>query len=223
MAVAQATITCRQCGRQFEWRKKCYNRKDANREEEWAKGNISQCPDCWHKEQAAIKKKEEKERSEAFAIELEKYQLPPLTGTEKQVEWATIIRNNSVGKAVKQEPTELFWVMVRLQTEAKWWIDHRNKTADLYGLVLLLNAAYEKQEEEKRITEKIREIKKPSVPDVLKEHRWNHKIYGKAGNYCIYPDGEKIMITDGQAEEIKEYLAAEEDYRKKVDEIKCQS
>ena len=36
----------------------------------------------------------------------------------------------------------------------------------------------------------------------------------------IYPNGDKKLITDEQAEEIKNYLTLKEEYRKKVDEIK---
>lgn len=45
-------------------------------------------------------------------------------------------------------------------------------------------------------------------------------IYGKEGNYSIYPDSEKVMITDEQAAEIREYLKQKEKYKKKVEEIK---
>lgn len=67
---------------------------------------------------------------------------------------------------------------------------------------------------------KIAEIIKPSAPKILKGHKWNQKIYGKTGNYSIYPDGEKVIITDEQALEIEEYLKLKEEYRKKVEEIK---
>jgi hypothetical protein len=82
--------------------------------------------------------------------------------------------------------------------------------------------AIEKQKEWEDKKERISEIQRPSVPEVLAGHKWNQKIYGKAGNYSIYPDGDKVMITDEQAKEIKTYLAAKEDYQKKVEEIRCQ-
>lgn len=72
--------------------------------------------------------------------------------------------------------------------------------------------------EEKHL--KIAGIPKPVAPDVLRGHRWNQKIYGKEGNYSIYPDSEKVMITDEQAAEIREYLKQKEEYKKKVEEIK---
>lgn len=80
--------------------------------------------------------------------------------------------------------------------------------------------AVDKQKEWKENQDKIATIQKPAVPEVLKGHKWNQKIYGKSGNYSIYPDGEKVFITDEQAEEIKIYLVAKEEYKKRVEEIK---
>ena len=80
--------------------------------------------------------------------------------------------------------------------------------------------ALEKQKEWREKKDKIAKIEKPSCPPVIKGHKWNQKIYGKSGNYSIYPDGEKVSITDEEAEEIKLYLAAKEEYKKKVEEVK---
>ena len=74
--------------------------------------------------------------------------------------------------------------------------------------------ALEKQKEWREKKDKIAEIEKPSCPSVLKGHKWNQKIYGKSGNYSIYPDGEKVSITDEEAEEIKLYLVAKAEYKK---------
>ena len=80
--------------------------------------------------------------------------------------------------------------------------------------------ALEKQKEWREKKDKIAKIEKPSCPPVIKGHKWNQKIYGKSGNYSIYPDGEKVSITDEEAEEIKAYLTAKEEYKKKVEEVK---
>ena len=80
--------------------------------------------------------------------------------------------------------------------------------------------AIDKQKEWNERNEKIKSIEKPAAPDLLKGHRWNQKIYGKAGNYSIYPDGNKVSITDEQADEIRDYLKLKEKYNKKVEEIK---
>lgn len=90
------------------------------------------------------------------------------------------------------------------------------------GLFAMVNykIALDLQKEWKEKRDKVAEIEKPDVPSVLKGHKWNQKIYGKAGNYSVYPDGQKVLITDEQAEEIKEYLKQKEEYKKKVDEVK---
>ena len=80
--------------------------------------------------------------------------------------------------------------------------------------------ALEKQKEWREKKDKIAKIEKPSCPPVIKGHKWNQKIYGKSGNYSIYPDGEKVSITDEEAEEIKLYLVAKAEYKKKVEEVK---
>ena len=80
--------------------------------------------------------------------------------------------------------------------------------------------AINKQKEWQEKQDKISNIEKPNAPSVLIGHKWNQKIYGKPGNYCIYPDGSKTPITDEEAEEIKLYLVAKEEYKKKVEEIK---
>ena len=67
--------------------------------------------------------------------------------------------------------------------------------------------------------DEINAIEKPIVPEVLKGRKWNQKIYGKSGNYSIYPNGEKTFITDEQAEEIKNYLELKEEYRKKIESV----
>lgn len=68
--------------------------------------------------------------------------------------------------------------------------------------------------------DQINQIQKPTVPEKLKECRWNQKVYGKSGNYSIYPNGDKVLLTDEEAEEIKNYLILKEEYKNKVEEIK---
>ena len=80
--------------------------------------------------------------------------------------------------------------------------------------------AINKQKEWQQKQDKISNIEKPKAPSVLIGHKWNQKIYGKSGNYSIYPDGNKTPITDEEAEEIKNYLVKKEEYKKKVEEIK---
>jgi hypothetical protein len=79
--------------------------------------------------------------------------------------------------------------------------------------------AIEKQKKWKEKQARIAEIEKPPVPEIIKGHRWNQKIYGKDGNHSIYPDGQRVMITDEQANELNKYVAARTEYNAKIDEI----
>ena len=45
---------------------------------------------------------------------------------------------------------------------------------------------------------------KPQKPEII-IGKWNHKIYGKTGNYSIYVNDVKINIADNIASEIKKY------------------
>ena len=80
--------------------------------------------------------------------------------------------------------------------------------------------AVERQKKWKEKEDKIESIEKPEVPDILAGHRWNYNIYGRKGNYSIYIDNEKISISDQKAEEIKDYIIKNEEYKKRIEEIK---
>ena len=79
--------------------------------------------------------------------------------------------------------------------------------------------ACEKQKAWKTKNEMIKTVKKPDVPKIIANQRWNNKVYGRTKNYSIYINGEKINITDEQAEDLKRYAVEKEEYTKKVDAI----
>lgn len=76
--------------------------------------------------------------------------------------------------------------------------------------------ALDKQKEWQLKKERINAIKKPEVPAIIADKQWNQKVYGKAGNYSIYLDGEKNVITDEMADEIKDYLEKKEVYEAEI-------
>lgn len=81
MARAKITLTCCDCGENFEHIKFCNNRRDADSYEAWAKENVTQCPTCYRKAQLAKK--------------LEGLDLPEITGgTEKQIAYARKLRDS---------------------------------------------------------------------------------------------------------------------------------
>lgn len=89
-----------------------------------------------------------------------------------------------------------------------------------YTQVDLIAFAQEKGKKDK-IEAKKAEMAKPKVPAKIAGKRWNGNIYGKKGNYSIYPDNEKVYITDEEAEELNNYLAAKEEYKKAITKIEA--
>lgn len=86
---------------------------------------------------------------------------------------------------------------------------------------LIKSGEYElTKKKEKELEERVKAIEKPHVPEVLKGHIWNQKIYGKKGSYTVYPDSVKTKISDEEAEEIRQYLEKKEEYKKRIEEIK---
>lgn len=79
--------------------------------------------------------------------------------------------------------------------------------------------ALEKQKEWKELSEKRAAIPKPQVPEILKGHSWNKKIYGRIGNKSVYLDGEKVKISDDQAACIEAYLEERDEYKKLLSQI----
>lgn len=127
MAMARVTITCSRCGKEFEIKKKCWNRNDANSFVEWAENNIDLCRDC------------ERELEYQQAAE-ETKDLPNLDGTEKQVRWATVIR----AKFGKMYPDfDKFLIDYKFicnhQVKAAWWIDNQSDIVTAFGKVLREN------------------------------------------------------------------------------------
>ena len=168
------------------------------------------CPECFKK---AKQEKMEKEREEAAAKSKE-MELPELTGTEKQIVWANVIRvrvikeyeekiesyyEHTKEKKEKGLPIdgyiyrhlqikegdfiESFNYALKILTDARFWIDNREK------LSILLDVAKIGQEE----------IKKNDIPEEVKNELEEEKIKltvrpenGKEGVAVI----EKIKYTN---------------------------
>lgn len=144
MAKATATCTCCECGKSFTASRILATRAQANNWEAWAKSNIIQCDDCRTKEREAQKAAENAKAAEA----VQEFELPELTGTEKQIAWANTIRvrffeeyckvqermkkftAEQMGKC-KSEIEKLDRVAEYLfssKTTASFWIDQRDTT-----------------------------------------------------------------------------------------------
>lgn len=157
MARAIANCKCKVCGAEFQKIKyNCWNRTDANNWVDYAEGHYETCDEC--------KRKERQEEAKKSAEELtERLQLPELSGTEKQVEWAKSIRVGffrACEDYIKlQEQTSKKYrdcealEMVREKmpvlashSEARFWIDERN--TDLFELLSRVKPEEPKKAEE---------------------------------------------------------------------------
>lgn len=58
------------------------------------------------------------------------------------------------------------------------------------------------------------------VPPELIDGNWNGKVYGTARNYSIYLDGERIPISNEEADEIKNYLEKLQEYQEEKARIR---
>lgn len=116
-----------------------------SKDREWKKENAFSmlCPECREKARQQERDIANKKAAEAAA----EMGLPKLTGTEKQVAWATTIRNdliNAVREALHENPDRkitvaeskiidindwghAFDVLVTEKTTAKFWIDNREE------------------------------------------------------------------------------------------------
>ena len=131
MAIAKAICKCEVCGKTFEFRKERANRSEARSFEAWAAENITKCPEC--------KSKEWKEK-----IRKANEGLPNLTGSEKQIAWASDIRakaiwnlqellNDKAFKDVSEDLSAFADSILAQKTEARWWIDQRYKFGSWLG------------------------------------------------------------------------------------------
>lgn len=95
MAVAIIKRVCEKCGCEFEHRKACGKRYEADSYEKWAAEHITMCPECYEKEC----KESEERMIRAQAVRLG---LPALEGTVKQIAWAEKIRCRVCGGDCKK-------------------------------------------------------------------------------------------------------------------------
>ena len=92
MAIARINITCKLCGNDFQLRRECFNRTEANQYEAWAALNVDTCPKCRRRE------KEAKEAEKAAAIIRENgLTVPEIVGvSDKQTSYANVLRNRYI-------------------------------------------------------------------------------------------------------------------------------
>lgn len=145
MAIASVTIKCSKCGKEFEHRRKRYNRSDANDYEAWAAENITLCPDCYRKQKRAAEEAHDKELTKDIDF-------APLTGSEKQIAWAEKIRTHALARLYEiydgDIDPEIVELLTRTIVDSRWWIDNREEVDYDYRLKIALKKYLIKKMEE---------------------------------------------------------------------------
>lgn len=102
------------------------------------------CPDCYKK----MLEQEREQKDRDSEKESEEMDLPKLTGSEKQIKWATTIRLGFVKKAYEMfkpnsDSKEMIEMLDALEygimchTDARYWIDHRDESARQISMAFL--------------------------------------------------------------------------------------
>ena len=133
MAKATATCTCAKCGATFEVTGVKSNRREADNWKAWAEAHFDECPDCF-------KSRKQQEREAANAAAAEKARgagFPDLTGSPKQITWATKIRQDFIDEyfpfdKLADEGREFMLRFLSEKKESRFWIDNRDNTGSLY-------------------------------------------------------------------------------------------
>lgn len=144
MAIAKAICKCGTCGKEFVVSVYRNNSRDARSFEEWAVENITECKDC---ENARIQKMYDEENAKASCAAKE-MGYPDLLGTEKQIAWATTIREKTLtalreklcdpDMPEKRQYVKLAYKPIKsilLQMrQAGWWIEHQHMADEIFSI-----------------------------------------------------------------------------------------
>lgn len=136
-----------------------------------------------------------------------------LSTTRPEMGWVKIVPYEY--ECLEEEKEKAFSIGAREATmDEKEKLMQKNRFEEMLAAQLLFKKQHGKElQKQKEQEEKLANLQKEE-PDLIKGKRWNQKIYGKTGNYSIYPDGEKINISDEQAETLKDYLKKLKECRK---------
>lgn len=193
MAKATVTCTCCECGKSFTASRILATRAQANNWEAWAKSNIIECDECKEKARQA-----EREEANVKAAESAKeFELPELTGSEKQVAWANTIRVgyyteyskvvDGYTKLTKEQQTKCNEEFERFnkivdyafsnKNSASFWIEHRG--VNIRTIVRELESEALKSEEKEEAQEVVSEYAiKPESPvtDSVAEIKYTNDV-----------------------------------------------
>lgn len=122
MAMAKAICTCKTCGKKFEVSREVFKASERDNTIAYMQEHYTECTECY------------KARMRAKVNETATYNgWAPLTGSDKQIDWATSIRDKMIAYAmgkVKPEAADFAKAIIikitAKHTDARWWIDHRD-------------------------------------------------------------------------------------------------
>ena len=207
MAKATVTCTCCECGKSFTASKILASRDQANNWKEWAVSNIIECDDCKEKARQA-----EREEANVKAAESAKeFELPELTGSEKQVAWANTIRVgyyteyskvvDGYTKLTKEQQTKCNEEFERFnkivdyafsnKNSASFWIEHRG--VNIRTIVRELESEALKSEEKEEAQEVVSEYAiKPESPvtDSVAEIKYTNDVLK-----VLFPAKNEALIS----------------------------
>lgn len=228
MAMVEITCTCATCGKDFLHRKKLYNRREADKYEEWAKYNVDECPDCYRE------RIREKRNSEPMIINLEI--LNYVNKANGNIQVKLYITGGSYPHKDKLKEAGykfdgLHWYEVVQYNENN--VNHAIQKAEDLGAKFIkkeengqvssvstyaLKDAQHEHIKWKRKKELLSLIKPPDIPEILKDRRWNGKFYGKDNN-VVYLGNQKITLYDDTVSELTKYLEEKKQYNKNFDQV----
>ena len=137
MAKATAVCTCAKCGATFEVSAVKSNRREADNWKAWAESHYDECPDCYK-----ARKQQEREAANVAAAEKARGAgLPDLSGSEKQIAWATKIRQDFVDDRfpvdkLTDDGRKCLIDFLGQHTDSRFWIDRRSDYLGLWNMVI---------------------------------------------------------------------------------------
>jgi hypothetical protein len=240
MAKATAVCTCRECGKEFEKTKTCYNRRDADSWETWAASHYDLCPTCYGKQQA--------EKEKALGLVYDIRVNTGLTRERGEIMCTIIAAGDSYsykdqlkalgckfGEDIPDKNS--FSDLLGLERPRKAWHKHfplsqmkkiisefesiGGTGRDIPNRTDFVLAAEVAADAKKRIDAKTAAVNavkatRPVKPECYPDGKWNGKVYGRIGSRNIYVDGNKVEISDEDAVSLESYAEAMVEYNKRL-------
>lgn len=143
MAKASVDLVCTVCGKSFTHSKICYSRAEANTYEDWARGHITMCAECYRKQEHEKRMIDIGKKVKA-KLKLLEAEFPPLNGTEKQIAYADRLRKEAVA-GMNEHEIERYKKLITRQNDPRFqeFIEQNRLTYRRYYIALTYENAGE--------------------------------------------------------------------------------